>query len=750
MLTTRAACITLLLVIFSITAVLAQKAAPSDPADSLTVTVSLFPQFVRFTAPPATVQMRLEVYTATAKKLYDHELRNGNVLDWPLLDGQAQPLADANYLCVVTVKSLSGQFTQRLGSLTLQQHTAQFQATVSMTARQLEAIGAVEDQAGLRVLDATPTTTTAMAADGQLQAVMNRRAGTAVEDSASSNLVNLKTRLEAGQPLSPGAVIVSPQVSGSGTQNRLAKWLDNLGTLGDANLTDLNGNVGINTIPDSRFKLDINGSTRIQGANPGFNLEGLRAAGNIWLFQTVDTDGRFRLFSQDNVNPGVERLTIKLDTGNVGIGSTTANSKLTVGGVIESTSGGLKFPDGTTQTTAGLPNVAHDTTLSGMGTTGNPLIIAPGGVGNSQLANNAVTGSKIAAGEVVKSVNGLTDQVNLQAGTNITITANGNDLTIGATGLEGVLDDALRRGSRRAALQQFWMPQTVGGLKSIPVGSPNDITCDGRYLWATVGGRVAQVDAADGVIVRFWTGAIDARKIIAAAGRIFFTEPLQNGGRIYVIDPANPNPPVATVFENNTGISPFGITFDGTYLWTANRGDGPTQTGGSLTRVAIDNGVETTFTTGFTVPFDILWDGANLWATDILQQKLKRINRATGAVIEDIDVGAVPTGILFDGTYIWLTSQGSNSILIIRPGNPSTIIRTLTGNGLDEPYDLAFDGERVMVTCRNGDRVSLFRATDFSPLGFTSTGLGSSPEGVCSDGLNFWITRHQGSDIVRY
>lgn len=39
-------------------------------------------------------------------------------------------------------------------------------------------------------------------------------------------------------------------------------------------------------------------------------------------------------------------------TGNVGIGATSATSKLVVAGVIESTSGGIKFPDGTTQTTA--------------------------------------------------------------------------------------------------------------------------------------------------------------------------------------------------------------------------------------------------------------------------------------------------------------------------------------------------------------------------------------------------------------
>jgi len=39
-------------------------------------------------------------------------------------------------------------------------------------------------------------------------------------------------------------------------------------------------------------------------------------------------------------------------SGNVGVGTNTPASKLTVNGTIESTSGGIKFPDGTTQTSA--------------------------------------------------------------------------------------------------------------------------------------------------------------------------------------------------------------------------------------------------------------------------------------------------------------------------------------------------------------------------------------------------------------
>jgi hypothetical protein len=66
--------------------------------------------------------------------------------------------------------------------------------------------------------------------------------------------------------------------------------------------------------------------------------------------------------------------------GRVGIGTTSPTTKLTVNGIVNSTSGGFKFPDGSIMTTAhgmnGLTKVFHDTSLTGMGTNASPLGIA--------------------------------------------------------------------------------------------------------------------------------------------------------------------------------------------------------------------------------------------------------------------------------------------------------------------------------------------------------------------------------------
>ncbi len=63
--------------------------------------------------------------------------------------------------------------------------------------------------------------------------------------------------------------------------------------------------------------------------------------------------------------------------------------------------------------------------------------VADGAVGPADLADNAVTAQKIAANNVVKSINSLRDNVTIAPGANVTITPSGNTLTIAASGGTG-------------------------------------------------------------------------------------------------------------------------------------------------------------------------------------------------------------------------------------------------------------------------------------------------------------------------
>jgi len=93
------------------------------------------------------------------------------------------------------------------------------------------------------------------------------------------------------------------------------------------------------------------------------------------------------------------------NSGLVGIGTDTPTSRLTVAGTIESTSGGLKFPDGTVQTTSAsgaLSTVAHDATLTGNGTVASPLSVVQSDPANQAFQielPGANTGFTVPAGK---------------------------------------------------------------------------------------------------------------------------------------------------------------------------------------------------------------------------------------------------------------------------------------------------------------------------------------------------------------
>jgi hypothetical protein len=126
-----------------------------------------------------------------------------------------------------------------------------------------------------------------------------------------------------------------------------------------------------------------------RGRRPGFSLvpsnrasvTGLSSAVTSPAVHGTGTVGKISVWIDTSPN-GESTLgdsIISQLNGNIGIGVATPISKLTVQGMIETTLGGYKFPDGTIQTTAavtGLQSVSHDSTLMGDGTTGSPLGVA--------------------------------------------------------------------------------------------------------------------------------------------------------------------------------------------------------------------------------------------------------------------------------------------------------------------------------------------------------------------------------------
>jgi len=302
------------------------------------------------------------------------------------------------------------------------------------------------------------------------------------------------------------------------------------------------------------------------------------------------------------------------------------------------------------------------------------------------------------------------------------------------------LDQSLRRGSRRAALNQWWTHQgSIGGTGVSK--SPADIVCDGTDLWVACEGginfpaSVFRLKSSDSSFVAGYE--LPARTLIVAGDAIY----VAGGSTLSYIDRAGIHT-VGTGFTGNLQC----LAFDGKYIWT---GSSAGVVGGVVGKVLVTDNSVTTANSGFGTLSGMLYDGNNVWVTEQTPSGNGYIRRldSDGTVNRTISTGSGAGRPVFDGTNIWVPNQGDSTVTIIR-ATTGAVLAQLSGNGLNGPVAAAFDGERIMVTNFNGGTVSLWKAVDLTPLGSFDAGT-SRPFGICSDGVSFWVTASNSSFIRR-
>src|SRR5215475_14126777 len=104
--------------------------------------------------------------------------------------------------------------------------------------------------------------------------------------------------------------------------------------------------------------------------------------------------------------------------------------------------------------------------------------------------------------------------------------------------LSRTVDGVLKRGSRRASLDEFWTTQnaTVLGLTTL-ADLPHQVRSDGADLWVGVygNGTVARVRASDGKLLETWTGATTNQGILVAMGKVFLVGSFSLNSRLFRI-----------------------------------------------------------------------------------------------------------------------------------------------------------------------------------------------------------------------
>ena len=202
------------------------------------------------------------------------------------------------------------------------------------------------------------------------------------------------------------------------------------------------------------------------------------------------------------------------DSGKIGIGTTLPTSQLTVNGVIEMLSGGgIKFPDGTLQTTSGLATVSRDATLKGDGTQASPLGLSVPLILNGQLGvrgviqatNTATTGIGVVGNGGV-SGSGVVG-IGANAGTGfggrgVTARGGGSSGFVGGIGLEALGGTGVDSGGEGA--------RATGGTGSLVGGNGIDAT---GGVGGALGGDGINAAGGDGNIEGPSSGGVGVRAI---------------------------------------------------------------------------------------------------------------------------------------------------------------------------------------------------------------------------------------------
>jgi hypothetical protein len=365
--------------------------------------------------------------------------------------------------------------------------------------------------------------------------------------------------------------VVAAAVTSNSTAGYLPVFTDSTGDLGNSLIAQSGNFVGIGTaapaatldIVGTNPSLRIDNYSNTAGDSPNFNFITARgtssaplatqANDNLGQFASAGYNGsafpssrvKVSFLATENWNTGAngtamtfattkngttaraERMRID-NTGNVGIGTTTPAYPLSVNGVVQSLSGGFRFPDGSTQASAfsGIALSSPDSSITVGGTGTAPTVAVNSSVIQKRVGSACSGGSAIAS---ISSTGTVTCQT-VSGGGAINLPVNWSST---ATAPNGVVNVTNTSNGPTPPQQTYPTASFFATVPSAIVG-----TATGSGVTSGVTGNATGTSGVG--VVGYTTTSIDPA-LVAFNGVTGYTEP------------SNGNPPQAIFAEMANG-----------------------------------------------------------------------------------------------------------------------------------------------------------------------------------------------------
>jgi len=242
----------------------------------------------------------------------------------------------------------------------------------------------------------------------------------------------------------------------------------------------------------------------------------------------------------------------------------------------------------------------------------------------------------------------------------------------------------------------------ISGFKS-PTDLPSGLAYDGQYLWVCGYNeyKIYKISTIDGSIIS--TIPINLQRPYGIT---------YDNNTIYLIDNISKNifayntltGACIDTFITNNPVYPTGLyKLNGDFIYNDTKGPQPSITGDSTFYYNILNNNTTGNSAFGTYNTGITFDGTYLWINDNPSQSSMKIDPTSWTLVNSYKLpgGMYPNGITWDGQHLWEINNASDSIYMLEVDNATLVSNNVSNSSINVYPNLINKNDNININFKN-------------------------------------------------